>query len=161
VNGYPDAHRAISVIVSEGEGTADTPLDFTDELAHYFRFGEVFHNLVLTKTSEAPGYQWGPESLGVDWSQVFPAIPDPQTHDFSVDPTPAREAQTACNTAYTQMVDALRSAVNGNPDQLGIAVRAMFELRMATQVALRSPLADGISVSGPAFTYIQTTGANS
>ena len=157
VNGYADAHRAISIIVSEGEGTGDNPLDFADEVAHYYRFGEIFNNKVLTKIPEDPGYQWGPEPLGVDWSQVFPAITDPQKHDFSGDPPAARAAQAACNRAYTQMVDALRGAITGRPAQLGVAVRAMFDLRMATQVALRSPLADGTSVSGPAFVYIPNT----
>jgi hypothetical protein len=157
VNGYADAHRAIAVIVSEGEGASDSPLDFADEVAHYYRFGEIFHDLVLTRVPGDPGYQWGPEPLGVDWQQVFPAIPDPQTHDFSVDPAPAQAAQAACNTAYSKMVDALQGAVSGQSGQLGVAVRAMFDLRMATQVALRTPLADGISVSGPAFVYL--TGA--
>ena len=157
VNGYSDAHRAISIIVSEGEGSGENPLDFADEVAHYYRFGEIFHNLVLTKIPEDPGYQWGPEPLGVDWSRVFPAIPDPQAHDFSGDPPAAQAAQAACNVAYSQMVDALQRAVTGQADQLGVAVRAMFELRMATEVALRTPLADGTSVSGPAFLYVPHT----
>jgi hypothetical protein len=159
VNSYADAHRAISVIVSEGEGAADNPLDLGDEIAHYYRFGEIFHDKVLTKIPADPGYQWGPEPLGVDWEQVFPAIRDPQTHDFSGDPAPAHAAQAACNAAYSRMVDALQRAVRGEPDQLGVAVRAMYDLRMATQVALRTPLADGTSVSGPAFVYVPMTGA--
>ena len=157
VNSYADAHRAISIIVSEGEGTPDNPLDFADEVAHYYRFGEIFHDKVLTKIAQDPGYQWGPEPLGVEWGQVFPAITDPQTHDFSGDPPAAQAAQAACNTAYSQMVDALQSAMTGRPEQLGVAVRAMFDLRMATQVALRTPLADGTSVSGPAFVYVPHT----
>jgi hypothetical protein len=157
VNGYLDANRAISIIVSEGEGLGDDPLDFTDEVAHYYRFGEIFNNKVLTKIDQDPGYQWGPQPLGVDWSKVFPAIMDPQTHDFSADPPAAQAAQAACNAAYSQMVDALQGALTGQPAQLGIAVRAMFDLRMATQVALRTPLADGTSVSGPAFVYVPTT----
>ncbi len=157
VNSYADANRAISIIVSEGEGTGDNPLDFADEVAHYFRFGEIFYDKVLTRIPEDPGYQWGPEPLGVDWSKVFPAITDPQAHDFSGDPPAAQAAQGACNAAYSQMVDALQSAMTGRPDQLGVAVRAMFELRMATQVALRTPLADDTSVSGPAFVYVPHT----
>jgi hypothetical protein len=154
VGSYPDAHRAISIIVSEGEGARDDPLDFEDELAHYFRFGEIFRDLVLTKIAEPPGYQWGPARLGVEWDQVFPAIADPQTHDFAEDPPAAQAAQAACNLAYSQMVDALQGALNGQPALLGVAVRAMFDLRMAARVALRTPLADGRSVSGPAFLYV-------
>lgn len=163
VNCYADAHRVIEEIVSEGEGAKDDPLDFQEELAHYYRFGEIFHNKVLTRIPQPPGWQWGPEPLGVDWSQVYPAIPDPCTHDFSNDPPAAQAAQLACNTAYTAMVDALQKAVMGVQGALGNAVRAMFDLRLAARVALHAPLADGISVAGPAFLYLpsSTSGASS
>ena len=95
VNAYPDAHRAISIIVSEGEGAKDYPLDFSEELAHYYRFGEVFYDKVLTKASGDPGYQWGPEPLGVVWTDVYPCIADPGAHDFSKEPAAAQAAQAA------------------------------------------------------------------
>jgi hypothetical protein len=153
VNNYADAHKAIAEIVSEGEGAPDDPLDFQEELAHYYRFGEVFYDKVLTRIPEEPGYQWGPDSLGVDWDQVYPAIPNPGTHDFSQDSQAAQDAQTACNLAFTAMVDALQAAVNGTEGELGNAVRAMFDLRLAAKVALHTPLADGVSVAGPSFLY--------
>ena len=111
---------------------------------------------MLTKTEEAPGYAWGPEPLGVDWNQVYPAIADPCTHDFSGDPPEAQAAQAACNEAYSRMVDALRDATAGEEGALGQAVRAMFDLRLAARVALNTPLADGRSVAGPSFIYVPT-----
>lgn len=161
VNSYPDAHRAISIIVSEGEGAKDTPLDFQDELAHFYRFSEIYRDKVLTKANNKQGYQWGPKKLGVDWTKVFPCIPDPATHDFSKEPAAARAAQAACNLAYSNMVDALQSAVTGTAGQLGVAVRAMFDLRLAAQVALRTPLGDPKLVAGPAFVYTPTSGGAS
>jgi hypothetical protein len=161
VNSYPDAHRAISIIVSEGEGAKDTPLDFQDELAHFYRFGEIWHDKVLTKARNKQGYQWGPARLGVDWAKTFPCIDDPGSHDFSKDPPAAQVAQTACNLAYSQMVEALRKAVTGGAGQLGVAVRAMFDLRLAAQVALRTPLKDPKRVAGPAFLYTPTSGGAS
>lgn len=158
VDNYDDAHRAIDEIVSEGEGAKDEPLDFQQELAHYYRFGEIYHDKVLTKTPKPPGYQWGPEKLGVDWKAVFPAIDDPGSHDFAKDSAAAQAAQAACNAAYTQMVDALQQAVTGTEGALGNAVRFMFDLRLATQIALRTPLADGVSVAGPAFIYTPNKG---
>jgi hypothetical protein len=154
INGYPEAHRAIREIVSEGEGTKNDPLDFQHEVAHYYRFGECFHNKVLTKAKTKLGFQWGPESLGIDWSDVYPAIDDPGSHDFSKEPADARAAQAACNGAFTRMVDALRLAMNGQQAQLGVAVRAMFDLRTAAGVAMTTPLADASLVAGPAFLYI-------
>jgi hypothetical protein len=154
VNNYADAHQAIQDIISEGEGTPKSPLDFQDQLAHYYRFGECFKDLVLTKADNPLGYQWGPEKLGVDWSAVYPAIPDPGSHDFSKDPPAAQQAQQACNQAYSQMVDALQQAVTGKAGQLGHAVRFMFDLRMTAIAALNTPLADPSLVAGPAFLYV-------
>lgn len=158
VNDYADAHRAISEIVSEGEGTPvspgnpGSPLDFENELAHYYRFWEIARNQVLEKDPNPVGYAWG-GPLGVDWQAVYPAIPDPELHDFSQDPPAAQQAQAACDAAFTAMVDALGRAVTGDPAGLGLAVRAMFDLRMAAIRALSTPLADGRSVAGPAFVY--------
>ncbi len=156
IGNYADAHRAIEEIVSEGEGSpqVNDPLDFQHDLAHYYRFGEIFYDKVLTKIPEPPGYAWGPQPLGVDWSAVYPAIPDPCTHDFSQDSQAAQDAQAACNGAYSAMVDALQQAVTGGEGELGNAVRAMFDLRMAAKAALQIPLADGSSVAGPAFLYV-------
>jgi hypothetical protein len=157
INGYDDAHKAILNIVSQGEGTRQgtqyDPLDFQDQLAHYFRFGEIYNDKVLTKDNNPQGYAWGPDKLGVDWEGVYPAIPDPGEHDFSKDPPAAQAAQKACNQAYSSMVNALKQALTGEQGALGEAVRAMFDLRMAALHAFTVPLADGTQVAGPAFLY--------
>lgn len=157
VNYYDDAHRAIDNIVSEGEGspTAGSPLDFQNELAHFYRFQEVYRNQTLVKANNSVGYAWG-APLGVDWKAVYPAITDPEIHDFSKDSPAAQAAQLACNTAFTTMVNELQLAFNGSPGRLGNAVRAMFDLRMAAIRALNTPLADGVSVAGPSFLYLNS-----
>ena len=81
VNGYADAHNAIQRIVSEGEGSKDSPLDFQGEVAHYYRFAEVFYDQVLTKANNPKGYAWVGK-LGVDWDGVYPAIADPENSRF-------------------------------------------------------------------------------
>jgi len=159
VNGYADAHRAINQIVSEGEGTPvrpdqpGSPLDFQHDLAHYYRFWEIAQNRVLTQADDGSNYTWG-APLGVDWQAAYPAIANPQEHDFAHDPAPAQAAQAACDAAFTAMVDALGKAFAGSAGELGVAVRAMFDLRMAAMAALNAPLADGTHVSGPAFVYL-------
>jgi hypothetical protein len=161
INGYADASKAINDIVSEDEGTPHSPLDFRNEIAHYYRFGECYRDLVLTKADNVMGYAWGPGTLGIDWSAVYPAIPDPGRHDFSKDPPAARAAQAACNQAYSQMVDALQRAVTGDAGQLGVVVQAMFDLQVAARAALVTPLADPNLVAGPSFLYTpSSTGAS-
>jgi hypothetical protein len=157
VNGYADAHKAIQEIVSEGEGsrqgTVYDPLDFQDEIAHYFRFGEIFHGKVLTKDNNPQRYSWGPSPLEVDWTGVYPTIADPGEHDFSKDPPAAQTAQNACNQAYSKLVDALQRALGGQSGALGESLRAMYELRLDALHAFTVPLADGSKVAGPAFLY--------
>jgi hypothetical protein len=154
VNGYADAHLAITEIVSEGEGAKNDPLDFQEDLAHYYRFGEIYHEKVLTLAPEQPlRYTWGPERLPVDWCGAYPAISDPGKYDFSKEPPAARAAQDACNAAFEAMVDALQAAVTGEQGALGRAVRYMFDLRMAALHAFTVPLSDGKQVAGPAFIY--------
>ena len=170
VNNYADAKRAIHDIVSEGEGTPVTPpdpekdqpanpgspLDFENQLAHYYRFWEIEKDRVLEKNpGGSPEEQWawgGP--LGVDWEAVYPAIHNPQCRDFKNDPPEAQAAQAECNAAFTGLVDGLTEAFAGGIGGMGKAVRAMFDLRMAAIKALNTPLVDGHSVAGPAFKYI-------
>jgi hypothetical protein len=160
IGSYADAHQAIEDIVSEGEGTREgtkvDPLDFQDEVAHYYRFGEIYHDKVLTKDNNPLGFAWGPARLGVDWSGAYPAITDPALHDFSKDPPEAQAAQNACNRAFSSMVDTLQHALTGQPGALGEAVRSMFDLRLAAKHALTVPLADHTRVAGPAFVYTPT-----
>src|SRR6202790_2828085 len=149
-NNYVDAQRAIGRIVSQGEGSKTSPLDFEKEVAHYYRFEEVFRNQLLTKADTPLGYTWAGE-LGVDWSAVDPAISDPSQRDFSNDPPAAQAAQDACDEAFTRMVQELQKGVNGESGSLGNAVRAMFDLRMAAHNAFTTPLAVSGKVAGPSF----------
>ena len=152
VTGYETASRAIQRIVSEGEGTTKTPLDFEGEVAHYYRFEEIRRDRVLEKDSSVPeGFRWG-ERLGVDWSGVIPAIADPGEHDFSGDPA-AQAAQDDCDRAFTAVLREIERAVNGKPGRLGNAVRAMFDLRLAARTALATPLRGSDQSAGPAFRF--------
>lgn len=153
VNNFDDAQQAISDIVSEGEGSTTSPLNFEGDVSHYYRFEEVYRNQILTKANNSVGYAWG-QPLGIDWTAVYPAITDPCSHDFSHEPPAAQAAQKLCNAAFSDMVDALQLAFTGQPAQLGVGVRGMFALSQAMKVAFTTPLGDGTSVAGPSFLYI-------
>ncbi len=152
IDNFADAARAIDAIVSEGEGSVDGPLDFEQQVSHYYRFEEIHRDRVLTKDDNPAGYVWGAR-LGVDYAASYDAIRDPEEHDFSGEPMAARQAQRACDAAFSTMIDALQGCFDGDAGALGVAVRAMFDLRMAMQVAFTSPLASG-KVAGPAFRYL-------
>jgi len=152
VTDYQSASKAISYIVSEGEGNTLSPLDFEGDVAHYYRFEEIRKDQVLKKSADAPeGFVWG-EPLGVDWTAVHPAIADPALHDFSGDPK-AQAAQDECDFAFTDMLQEIERAVNGEPGRLGNAVRAMFDLRLAARVAFTTPLIGRDKAAGPSFRF--------
>ena len=155
VNTYQDAHQAISNIVSEGEGspksaTQGSPLDFQGEVAHYYRFEEIYRNKVLTKAVNQPtGYVWG-NRLGVRWKEVYNAIADPALHNFSGEPRAAQNVQKECDAAFTDMVTELTHAFSGKEARLGNAIAAMFALRQSALKAFKTPLKNG-QVAGPSF----------
>lgn len=152
VTGYPDASRAVHRIVSEGEGTTKSPLDFEGEVAHHYRFAEIRRDQQLQKDPTVPeGYSWG-GPLGVDWDHVIPAIANPGDHDFSGDDA-AGARQEECDRAFTLMLRELERAVNGEPGRLGNAVRAMFDLTMAARAALAVQLVGSDRSAGPAFRF--------
>lgn len=152
VSGFPDASRAIHRIVSEGEGTTTSPLDFEGEVAHFYRFEEIRRDKVLQKDASVPqGFSFGGR-LGVDFGDVIPAIADPAAHDFTGDPV-AQAAQDGCDRAFTVMLQEMQRAVNGETGRLGNAVRAMFDLTMAARAALAVPLSGSDKSAGPAFLF--------
>ncbi|MGH8971833.1 MAG: ferritin-like domain-containing protein [Acidimicrobiia bacterium] len=158
VSDIAGAQQAIRRIVTEGEGTstnagtAESPLDFEGELAHYWRLEEIRRNQVLERDPErAEGFSWG-GPLRVDWPAVT-VIADPGDHDFSGEPAGAQAAQRRCDRAFTALLCELHRAVNGEPARLGNAVAAMFDLRRAARIALATPLADG-RAAGPAFRFL-------
>ncbi|MDH5673191.1 MAG: ferritin-like protein [Myxococcales bacterium] len=150
---YEDAHRAITRIVSQGEGSSQSPVDFEGDLAHFYRFSEIERNQVLAKADNEQGYAWG-EPLGVDWEAVFPAVADPASHEAAlVNDAAAIQLQDDCDQAFTRMLVNLQRAIDGEPGRLGNSVRFMFELRMASIAAFSHPVEGLDKAVGPAFRF--------
>ena len=151
VNGLEDAIAAIQLIVSQGEGSRQNPVDLDGDLAHYYRFLELRENRVLELADTDHGYVWG-ASLNLDFEAKYPAIENPSQHDFSKESEAVRAAQADCDRTFSAMLDALQAAFEGGVGQLGVAIRHMFEFRMAATVAFETPLSNGMT-AGPRFVY--------
>ncbi|MEV5829646.1 ferritin-like protein [Spirillospora sp. NPDC052242] len=150
VTGLPTALKAIEVISDQGEGADDTI--FTDDdrifgeqrqLAHYFRFNEIYtgrgygpHDLPSTPPS-------GP-LLDVDWDDAYPIYGDSKVEDYrEYEETSAvyREA-VGFNACYARLLGYLHSAFNGHPRHMALAVPTMLELRDRAQWMYRNPHPD-------------------
>ena len=149
------ARRAIEIIVEQGEGTADSPIDPEDIPAHYYRFGEIVHGrCVILRPNRGPGealYEYGGAVVPFDPSGVWPVVDDPQPSSYPAG-SAARVASDTFNYSYTALLKALHRSVNGSPKCIVDAVGLMESLRAQAMCMMALPLANGHTV-GPTFQY--------
>lgn len=151
------AIEALEVIVFEGEGINQSIWDGDHdllgegkELAHYFRFNELYVGRRYKK-KDTP--QTGPtgDPLLIDYTTVLPMKPNPRAEDYRVD-SELRAMTEECNLTYSTLLRQLHSAFNGNPAELVGSVHTMMTLRYQAIALMRVPLGDGQN-AGPAFQY--------
>jgi hypothetical protein len=135
VTNVATASAAINTIVQQGEGTTTSPMDAQGEIAHYYRFAEVFHGRKLIPNPDAgpttpPDKQfiYGGDKIELDTTGVYAVPTNPKTTDYPVG-SAARRACTTFNYDYTGLLIALHDVFNGRPEDLGETVGKMFSLR--------------------------------
>ncbi len=156
-------------IKGQGEGADDSifdvdPSQFEEgmELAHYFRFKEVFHehfylggnyepfmdeNGMMPVTTPPTG-----KDLPVDWNAAYPMKPNPKMEDYVKNKELHAQA-VEFNTTYRRLLDAIQSAVEGNQRELEKSVMYMYALKEQAVNLMKQPL-DAQTNAGPTFEYI-------
>ena len=146
------ALKAIDLIVEQGEGTTRSPLDPQHELAHYYRFAEIYHGRALVPDPAIPeGFSYSGPTIPFDPAGVWPAIQNPKTATY---PTGSR-ARNAClnfNYGYTSLLKSLHATFNGQPGQLAAAIGLMESLKEQAMTMMEIELGDGTN-AGPSFEY--------
>jgi hypothetical protein len=155
VGSVPEARAAIDLIKRQGEGTDCSP--FVDgsrqqiapqhELAHYYRFGQIYYEHVLQPDPTSP----------TGWSFSGPSIPFPDAHDLylmaEVPPEDSFDRQ------YTAVLKLLHDAwAQGNGQKLSDAVTAMDYVLGMEALALLSagnPTGSGQGIKGPDFRFVR------
>lgn len=143
-----DAEKAIVRIKRQGEGTSQSPFsdDFETNLAHYYRFAEIFHERKLVKTQDGR------------WKFEGPALPFPEVLPMAEVPAegyPAEPKAQEFNRSYTAMLNHLQNAwANGSGAELGDAIAAMSDLEGPARELMEKPLPDGRGNLGPDFRLI-------
>jgi hypothetical protein len=147
------ACRAIDLIVGQGEGTPTSPLDATEEPAHYYRFQGILHGRALRKDDTVPeGFSFSGDAIPFDPTGVSPAKQNIKVADIPID-SPARPVAEQFNRDYTAMLGHLHRAFNGEQSQLDRAIRIMrLELRRAARTLFQIPIAEGVN-AGPSFEF--------
>jgi hypothetical protein len=149
-----DVSNAISLIKVQGEGTMQSPSagQGTADLAHYYRFAELYVGRTLVAQT------------GGGFAFTGPAIPFPDTFTMAPIPVggyknPSPAAKTALATfdnLFSDLLDKLDTAWStGSSPSLGAAIADMRALAPAAQALFAIPLPspeDGFY--GPDFRYI-------
>ncbi len=126
VKDLESASSALDEIVEQGEGTApgdeERKLVFKadEELAHYYRFSEVFHGKFYKEGDDLHQPPTG-EDLPVDFEAVYPVKINAKSGDYE-EGSELWELNNEFNRLYSNMLLQLEEAFNGNPNLLYTAI---------------------------------------
>lgn len=150
-----DAINAIDIIIEQGEGTAEKPVDANNELAHYYRFEEIYNGKRLIVDKEEPlGYSYSGPRIPFDSNSIYPLMPN--TRSFRLPPgSEARRLSENFSSAYARLVNALHRTFNGDPTYIQTALGMMYDLKLDGDklVSMPYPGQPGYTV-GPTFEYV-------
>ncbi|SHM03236.1 ferritin-like domain-containing protein [Chryseobacterium polytrichastri] len=155
-------------IKGQGEGADESifdvdPSQFEEgmELAHYFRFKEIFHehyylngkyepfmdeNGMMPVTTPPNG-----KALPVEWSAAYPMKPNPKIADYQLNPQLYAQGK-AFNQTYKNLLDAIQAAVEGDAKELEKSIMYMYALKEQAVGLMSQPL-DSQYNAGPTFEY--------
>lgn len=152
-----DAARAIDLIVEEGEGTPDSPLDPYGDFAHYYRFEEISNLRHIRADPDVEvGYSFSGDEIPFDEDSVWNITPNQKLADLDSNSQAGRRG-SQFSFVFSKLMQSLQSSFTGAPEQFETAMGLMFELKLAGQMLVQLPaIKDGQPTglnAGPVFEY--------
>ena len=149
-----DAQAAIDLIVEQGEGTTTSPLSRSGtQLAHYYRFAEMFHQRTLVPDKSVPeGFSYSGPPIPFDPKGVAPILANPRS-DLYPPNTKQRVESDVFNEIYSNLLRALHITFNGRPDYLDTAIGLMFDLKLQAIKLMAIPL-DANTTAAPCYEFV-------
>jgi Ferritin-like len=154
------AIAAIDLIVGQGEGTQTSPLDGDHgDLAHYYRFAEIFHGRRLVPQPE-PGlppdrqYAYSGDPIVLDPAGVRDVIDNPRRSSFEAN-SYALHLFDNFNYTYTSLLKSLHTTFNAGPGGLDGAIGLMESCKQQA-LALTAVALPAGRVAGPGFLWQPT-----
>lgn len=156
------ALQALKEIVGQGEGVHHTFFDGdqefgeVEEIAHYFRFKEIYHERYYDLARDKPMPETEPSGkpLAVHWDQVYPMRQDPKMAQYP-EGSEVRRKMVEFNRTYMALLDELHTALNGKPQRLMQSVVRMYDLKYQAVELMKIPSGDGETAAGPSFEYVK------
>jgi hypothetical protein len=155
VTDVESAVNAIDVIVEQGEGTSTSPLDQEGELAHYYKFAEIWHGKRLVPVKDPkpgePDYAYAGAPIHLHPAGIWPAVPDPHRGLYPKGSAVAH-ANDTFNYTYTALLKTLHATFNGHPDQFGTSVGVMESMKEQALALMSMEIMKDLT-AGPTFEY--------
>lgn len=150
-----DATKAIDIIVEQGEGTSTSPIDFEGELAHYYKFEELYVGKQLVKDEQAPnGYSFSGPDIPYNKENVQPIYPNTKAKMLAPGSQERRRVDEL-NESYKSLLDGLHTTFNGQPEHLNATLGLMFDIKLTAEKLCGTPFPgkEGYTI-GPSFEFI-------
>lgn len=120
-----DALNAIEVIIEQGEGTAVSPIDQEGDLAHYYKFEEVYYGKKIVPDPTAVcGYGFTGDEIKFDEAGVYPIFPNTKLSMLEAG-SPEYLLLEKFNREYSDLLNVLHLTYNGEPDYMSTAFQLM------------------------------------
>jgi len=122
--------------ISDGDTTFGQAFD----VAHFYKFDEILKERLYVQGDQ--GLQPTGDRFEVDWEAVWPMQPNPDPCQHR-DHTELHAAMVSFARAFTELLEELQRALNGEQQRLRTAVGQMYSLKYQGQALMRTPLGDG------------------
>ncbi|UTM59890.1 ferritin-like protein [Photobacterium sp. CCB-ST2H9] len=155
VTDVESACSALQLIVDQGEGSSKSPVDEEGELAHYYRFAEIYYGKRLVRDAGSPvGWSFSGAPVPLNPDDVYNLKPSAKAEDYPAGSVARRYADQT-NYTYSSLLNSLHHTFNGEPQQLDHAMGLMYELRLSVQKMVTIDLGNGV-YAAPPFQYVAT-----
>ena len=135
-----DALQAIDRICAEGEGTPQTPNNPAGKPAHFYQFGEIYHEKAVN--ADPSGWHFNGDEV------PFPTA----IRDMAPVPDGGYAKSLGFDQAYSALLAQLQEAWdNGDSGVLTAAVSAMGNLTDLALPLMEAPILGGVGNYGPSF----------
>ena len=150
-----DALNAIDIIVEQGEGTSTSPVDPEGELAHYYKFEELYIGKRLVVDKRKKSYSFSGPDIPYDPDNVQPIFPNTKAYMFAPGSEERRRVDEF-NASYHSLLDGLHQTFNGKPSTLDQSIGLMFDIKLYGEKLCGMPFPGKTHTTiGPTFEYIQ------
>lgn len=153
ISNVASAVRGLDIIVRQGEGSPQDPLEADGEPAHYYRFAEIFYGKRLVPDPTVPQkFSYSGAPIPLDPAGIWNMVSDPKVGSYP-DGSTARVYAERFNGIYTNLLNNLHLTFNGAPQRLAQAFGGMYELRLAAEALIEIPAEGTGKQAAPTFEY--------